>query len=106
MLQMLLNLVSVMNKKLNSVHIEIILLPLFCSNINILSTISDISNDVWNSISETLPIVLSRYQDLKSQSYVKEFIKVLMISKPEACLVNLTPILAEYVNQYPHFNIS
>lgn len=51
-------------------------------------------------------IVLSRYQDLKSQSYVKEFIKVLMVSKPEACLVNLTPILTEYVNNYPHFNIS
>jgi len=71
-----------------------------------LPKISDISNDVWNSINEALPIVFSRYQDLKSQSYVKEFVKVLMVSKPEACLINLTPILVEYVNQFPHLNIS
>lgn len=51
-------------------------------------------------------IVLSRYQDLKSQSYVKEFVKVLMISKPEACLINLTPILSEFINKFPHVNIS
>lgn len=68
--------------------------------------ISDISNDVWNSISEALLIVLSRYQDLKSQSYVKEFVKVLVVSKPEACLTNLTPILMEYINTFLHLNIS
>lgn len=68
--------------------------------------ISDISNDVWNSISETLLIVLSRYQDLKSQSYVKEFVKVLIVSKPEPCLTNLTPILMEYINTFPQLNIS
>jgi len=68
--------------------------------------ISDISNEVLNSIGNVLPIVFSRYQDLKSQSYVKEFVKALMISKPEACLINFTPILAEYVNTFPHLNIS
>lgn len=68
--------------------------------------ILDISNEVWININEALLIVLSRYQDLKSQSYVKEFIKILMISKPEAALINLTPILTDYVNKFPHFNIS
>jgi len=68
--------------------------------------ISDISNEVWNSISEVLPIVFSRYQDLKSQSYFKDFVQVLMVSKPEACLINFTPILVEYVNIFPHLNIS
>jgi len=74
--------------------------------LNKLYSISDISNEVLNSITEVLPIVFSRYQDLKSQSYVKEFVKVLMVSKPEACLINFTPILAEYVNTFPHLNIS
>lgn len=77
-----------------------------CNIICYLFNISDISNDVWSSINETLPIVLSRYQDLKSQSYVKDFVKVLMVSKPDVCLINLTPILVEYVNQFPHINIS
>lgn len=67
---------------------------------------SNISNEVWNSISEVLPIVFSRYQDLKSQSYFKDFVKVLMVSKPEKCLINFTPILVEYVNTFPHLNIS
>lgn len=68
--------------------------------------ISDFSTDVWNIIGETMPIILSRYQDLKSQSYVKEFIKLLAVSKQEACLINLTPIMAEHVNTFPHLNIS
>jgi len=74
--------------------------------LNKLYTISDISNEVLNSISEVLPIVFSRFQDLKSQSYVKEFVKVLMVSKPEACLTNFTSILVEYVKTFPHLNIS
>lgn len=67
---------------------------------------SDFSNDAWSNISKALIIVLNCYQDLKSQSYVKEFIRVLMASKSETCLTNLTPILTEYVNQFPRSNIS
>jgi len=74
--------------------------------LTVFNSYSDISNDVWSIISEALTIVLNRYQDLKSQSYVKEFVKVLVVSKPEACLVNLTPILTEHVNQFPHSNIT
>lgn len=68
--------------------------------------ILDISNDAWTIISESLLIVLCRYQDLKSQSYVKEFVKVLIFTKPDACLINLTPMFIEYVNKFLHYNIS
>lgn len=76
-------------------------LKLYC-----LFLVTDMSIEVWNNIIEALLIVLSRYHDLKSQSYVKEFVKILMTSQPEASLLNLSPVLAEYVKNFPRFNIS
>ncbi|XP_050533442.1 eIF-2-alpha kinase activator GCN1 isoform X2 [Daktulosphaira vitifoliae] len=69
-------------------------------------TKSNVGDDIWLYIGESLLIALSRYQDLKSQSYVKEFMKTLMKSKSESCVINLTPLLIHYVKNFPQINIS
>ncbi|XP_050428073.1 eIF-2-alpha kinase activator GCN1 isoform X2 [Adelges cooleyi] len=67
---------------------------------------SNLTDDVWSNFSETLLVAFSRYQDLTSQSYVKEFMKILMVSKPKSCIIHLTPILVDYINHFPRQNIS